>query len=311
MPIQSVVGILFAVVVAVYWILQLATVIFCKHYMVHARPTSNAVADWLDFLHHFRFVRGQRSVCVWGERRLGLDPVSKLPQCGPFFPDPAGGLGSYPDGFGTFGEFIGSLLGSVCLAEDHAPWWQEAFVPGQLLPFAALYADGMDDASVCELTYRFRQFFNSDQEIHPAGVDLESDHPLLLPYAAGQWFAFTLDGGGFLACDAPQGNSFFRQTLPEHIRTSYFLLFLLALHQRFALIRLSKEVAEHWFVGSDHTSPEERERIFTRIRNRLLSFTVRGHFVQVMQREHHHCCYRKWLEVFQIDELYQEVRDEI
>jgi hypothetical protein len=30
-----------------------------------------------------------------------------------------------------------------------------------------------------------------------------------------------------------------------------------------------------------------------------------------MQREHHHRCYRQWHQVFQIEELYQEVNDEV
>jgi hypothetical protein len=278
---------------------------------VYAKPVSHEISDWLNFLHFFRFARGQRGVCLQGEHRLGLDPVSKTVQCGPFFPGPAGGLENHPDGCGPFGEIIDSLLSSACLMTDLAPWWREVFVPGQLLPYVGLYADGINSTAIPGLTYQFRQFFNTDQEMHPSSEDLRLDHPLLLPYAERQWFTFSLEGGGFLACDAPPDNLFFRQTLPDHLRTSYFLLFLLALHQRFALIRLSEEVAEHWFVSHEYGSLEERERVFTRIRDALLSFTVRGHFAQVMQREHHHLCYRKWLEVFQIAELYQEVRDEV
>jgi cation transport ATPase len=38
---------------------------------------------------------------------------------------------------------------------------------------------------------------------------------------------------------------------------------------------------------------------------------ARGHFAQVMQREHHHRCYRKWQETFQVEQLYQEVSEEV
>jgi hypothetical protein len=278
---------------------------------VHARPTTTQVDSWLDFLHYFRFIRGQRKACLRGERRLGLDPASKTPQCGPFFPQPVGGLNEHPDGCGAFDEIIDALLTSACLTTDSYPWWEETFVPGQMLPFAALYVDDTDPAAIPGLLYRFRQFFSAHHEACPSAEDLRPDHPLLLPYADRQWFTFSLDGGGFLACDAPPNSAFFRQTLPDHLRTSYFLLFLMALRQRFFLIHLSGEVAGKWFVKGDRASLEQREQTFTRLREKLLSFTARGHFVQIMQREHHHRCYRRWLEVLQIEELYRGVRDEV
>ena len=52
-------------------------------------------------------------------------------------------------------------------------------------------------------------------------------------------------------------------------------------------------------------------KIFERIRDRLLEFTARGYFAQVMQREHHHRVYRRWQEVFQLERIYQEVNDEV
>jgi hypothetical protein len=89
------------------------------------------------------------------------------------------------------------------------------------------------------------------------------------------------------------------------------VLLLLVLHQRFALMGLSEAVAQHWLVNGDAGSEEEREVAFARIRDGLLSFTARGHFIQVMQREHHHRCYRKWQETFQVEQLYQEVHHEV
>ena len=70
---------------------------------------------------------------------------------------------------------------------------------------------------------------------------------------------------------------------------------------------LSREVSEHWLRGGE----KERTVIFERIRDRLLEFTARGYFTQVMQREHHHRVYRKWQEVFQLERLYQEVSEEV
>jgi hypothetical protein len=68
---------------------------------VSAKPKSQEIADWLDFLHYFRFIRGQRrdqGVGLRMERRTGKDQVS------PFFPQPAGGTEKHPDGKGQFSE---------------------------------------------------------------------------------------------------------------------------------------------------------------------------------------------------------------
>lgn len=268
-----------------------------------ATVKSNRVADWLDFLHYFRFVRGQRGVKVRAQRRTGKEQVS------PFFPEPAGGLQKHPDGQSFFGEVLEAILHTASLKKGgEVNWWREVFVPGQLIPFAVLYVDGEDvtDRQVGELLYRVRNFFPSEREIAPSTEDLRLDHPSLLTYAEREWFVFSLEGGAFVAINAPR-NEFFCQTLPDHLRSQYFLLFLLALHQKFALTSLSQEVSEHWLSGNER----ERMQAFQRIRDVLLDFIARGYFTQVMQREHHHRVYRKWQEVFQVEQLYREVSDEV
>jgi hypothetical protein len=267
---------------------------------VGASPTTLEGEDWLDFLHYFRFVRGQRKVSVRAQRRTGREEVS------PFFPEPAGGPAQHPGGRGVFGEVLDALLRTATTEDDSGNWWSEVFVPGQLIPYAVLFVNEVTEEEVPVLLYRMHNFFHSRQEIHPAPEDLCPDHPGLLPYAEGQWFVFSLEGGAFVACDAPD-TQFFRETLPNHLRDQYFLLFLLSLHQRFTLMSLSQQVSEEWF-GRDEM---ERARDFDLLRDRLLEFTARGYFAQVMQREHHHRCYRRWQETFQIDRLYQEVNDEV
>lgn len=119
-----------------------------------------------------------------------------------------------------------------------------------------------------------------------------------------------MEGGTFLAVNPPD-TPFFNQTLPNHLKESYFLLFLIALHQRFALMMISERVAQNWLIKSDKAASVKREKIFEEIRSQMLLFTARGYFAQVMQREHHHRCYMKWQEIFQTERLYREISDEI
>jgi len=165
---------------------------------------------------------------------------------------------------------------------------------------------GHERKDIAELLYRVRNFFPSERVIQPAPDDLRFDHPSLLAYAERMWFVFSLEGGAFVAVNAPE-TDFFRRELPSHLRNEYFLLFLLTLHQRFALMSLSQQVSEHWLRGDEG----ERAKAFERIRDTLLEFTARGYFSQAMQREHHHRVYQRWQEIFQLERLYQEVSDEV
>lgn len=275
---------------------------------------SDQIDNWLDFLHYFRFGRGQRRVSLAAHRRAGFDQETRQPRMEPFFPDPAGGFTHHADGSGVLTDLLHALLCTAAPQQGSGSWWRDVFIPGQLLPFAVIYADKIADEEIPYLIYRIRNFFRTQQEIHPACDDLRLDHQLLLPYAEQQWFFFSLDGGGYVACNSP-ATEFFRHTLPDHLREHYFLLFLLALQQRFALMMLVEQVATQWLVEDRHASSEEsqgiREDAFACIRDQLLFFTAHGHFAQVMQREHHHRCYRKWQDIFQVEQLYQEVSDEV
>jgi hypothetical protein len=275
-------------------------------------PETVEVGDWLDFVHYFRFAWGTHHVGVRAERRTGKDQVV------PYFPELAGGAERHPDGAGVLGEIVDALLNTATRSEvpDDGDWWQNEFVPYQLLPFAAVYVDGVSEEGAAEqetveLLYRMRSFFHLGQKILPTPEDRRLyDHPALLAYAEGLWFVFSLDGGAFVARDAPH-NDFWRVVLPDHLNGIYFLLFLLALHQRYALTMLSESVARHWLVGEETHTEKEREAAFEEIRDKLLSFTARGYFSQVAQQEHHHRVYRKWQETLQIQQLYEEVRNEV
>lgn len=263
---------------------------------------SDKVEDWLDFLYYFRFAGGQRGVRLKLQRRRGQD------QFEPYFPPPAGGTQKHPEGVGTMMEILSALLQTAKLPKETNQWWREVFIPKQLIPFAVLYFDNENatEGQMATLLYRIRNFFPSSREIFPSQEDLSFSHPSLLTYAEKMWFVFAQEGGAFVAFNAPK-TDFFRRELPNHLRDQYFLLFLLALHQKFALMKLSQEVSEHWLTGN----LKERTQTFERIRNDLLDFTARGYFTQVMQRDHHHRVYRKWQEVFQLEQLYREVSDEV
>jgi hypothetical protein len=273
---------------------------------IAARPASRTPGAWFDFLHHFRFISGQRAAVVRAERALAPDEHGTATPRAAYFPAVAG-----PDRDGQphhMGEIVDGLLGAGTTGDEPNRWWEEVFVPGMLLPYASLFVDGCEPERAGEMLFRLRNFFHATQDVHPA---LEPpDDAQALPYSEGQWFFFSLNGGGFLARDAP-ATPFFRQTLPAHIAQQYFLLFLLALQQRFVLMKLSQEVSRRWVAASADISDADRVAAFARIRDALLAFTAQGYFAQTMQEEHHHRCYERWQQTFQLGRLYDEVNAEV
>lgn len=280
--------------------------------ILRTQPKSNDLKDWLNFLHYFRFLRGQQGTGVKAQRRIGLNPETQEPEFSQFFPELAGGVEQYKNSDRClFYELITAFLKTGSNENDPQQWWREVFVPGQMLPFFSLFVNDLPAEYNPYLLYKLHNFFHIGQGNHPSLEDLRPDNPALLSYTEQQWFVFSLEGGGFLGVDAPQTN-FFQQTLPSHLRDKYFLLFLLALHQKFTLMMLSEKVAANWRISDDvATDVEHNTKVFTNIRNQLLLFTARGYFTQVMQREHYHRCYRKWQEVFQLERLYGELNDEV
>lgn len=292
---------------------------------VNAAPLNADKATWFNFLHYFRFIKGQRKAIVQANilsdstltEALQYDAIGGS-TCTTSLPADGGGKTHSKTGK-NFIDYISALLNTGSYKQPYSysgsgAWWQEAFISGQLLPFTALLIDEVDAGQEPELIYQLRNFFNETQALYPAPEDLRLDHPSLLPYAVRQWFFFSLDGGGFIGLDAPKDPAgFFRQTLIEHLREQYFLLYVFALYQRFALVGLSSQVARDWLGQheSNTFSVSKREESFRYIRDRMMGFTARVFFTQIMQREHHHRVYRKWQEVFQIQALYEEVRDEI
>jgi hypothetical protein len=123
------------------------------------------------------------------------------------------------------------------------------------------------------LLYRVRNFFPAQRVIVPSPQDMRLEHPMLLPYVDKCWFMFSHEGGAFVAVNAPNTH-FFRVEMPNHLKEQYFLLFLLALQQKFALMRLSQDVSENWLKGDFRY----RARSFELIRNDFLDFTARGCF---------------------------------
>jgi hypothetical protein len=264
------------------------------------RPRSDVLPDWLDTLHFLRFYGGR------GEKLSSLTPEAA-------------------DSVRRIEDFLGPVLDAAILSGERSPFMsadrsagprpgrrvRELYTRGEFVTFASLFVDDLPGSQQPRLLYTVLNRFRATSQATPA--DEDDDQSWLLPYQGDQQFLNSIEGSAFVAFDAGR-TQFDLDTLPAHLRTTYFTLFLLALLQRFALDQLSEAVARS--TGRVLTESErghargELERI-TGLDARLLDFTGRCYFVQVSQSAHHHAYYAQLREVNQIDGRYREVTAEI
>ncbi len=297
---------------------------------VEESAREGALSTWLDFIYGMRYLRGKPYTNVGaikdqvtenGETRARRFPEGTASALPP----------AWAEGGDIFLKLICPLLQTATIQDPI--WWEEVFVPGQLIPYVALFVDRkpkngpLPEAELFDLIYRLRNVVADRQHISMSVLDRTFDHPDLLPYADYMWFYFSLAAGGFLAYNAPTTGPY-RSTMPKrYLKDEYFLAFLLTLQQRFVLGVITNQIAEHWLPSgdadrADHKGwrkqlsrlsniDDRRSTQFDDLLEGFLMFSARGHFAQLMQGEHHQLYYKKWQDKFQIKELFEEVKNEL
>jgi hypothetical protein len=291
--------------------------------ILDVRPTDETASEWFDLQHYFRFfaTRG-RSIAL---TQTDAPPAGRT---SPLFAPEAGGVALEPETAGgarqahvnnhlplinlllstarlgpvepaapldEFGRGVRTVTGNLCVRELSAP--------GEMLTFSMLCLAGTSEDSDQYILARCVNRFHSRQVISP--FEAAASTPELVPYGDRKWFYLSIEGSGFLATDSSNDHGdFWSRQLPSHVRGVYFWLFLLVTFQRFALNRLSSEVAESTLSRRDVDT-------FTAIHERVLELSGRGLFAQVARHRHHHRFYQALQRANEIEQLHQEVRDEV
>lgn len=280
---------------------------------LHITSSSRVAADWFDLGHYLRFSEAQRSVEVTVESTStdgagfldGLQWTATTP--GAHYIE-----GSTAPVSRHLGHLINRVLRASFGSEDDLQWQPiGACIKGQLVPYCVFFLDGVPESVIPEYLYRFQDFLRLDQVVAlPQSTAPGRMSRGTYEYSRGLHFTFSVDGGGFLACDAPEAE-FFRTTLPDHLNGPYFLAFVFAYYQRAVLLRLSAMIARSWGSGAASRAPADVLAGFKDVQLVLFAFTARGHFGQVMQRHHHQEIYEQWRQALKIEGLYNEVNLEL
>lgn len=154
-----------------------------------------------------------------------------------------------------------------------------------------------------------RRYFEPNYLPTEADLRLE-DNPEVVQTFENIYFGVSLEGGVVLAWDS--GNDFIRNQLHARVREGYFVLFLLALHQRLATIHLAYLIDQTSYHQHSHR-PVQRSvaRDIQYLRRRLFAFIIRCWFAEVSNMKMYAEVYRAWQRVFAVEALLGEVKNEV
>lgn len=271
--------------------------------VIDVEPGTDSAADWFDLLHYGRFFTGNRARTVdlvCGRTPAGRAALRVLAPTAEEGQESAVNGGKLHVRLPSTGALVDALLATTLPSDEDSTSVQQLNTPGQMLAYPVFFLDAPDDARTSLLT-RVVGSHHADRALRTdSSLALEE---AVLPYGERSWLFTSTEGAGFVAVVSPEAaTQFTQQVLPAHLRTEYFVAYLLAAFQRYALLRLSEEVAEGALV------PERR---FATTQARVLEFMGRAMFAQVTHSPHHQAWYRHVQQVHQVAQLHQEVRDEV
>jgi hypothetical protein len=281
---------------------------------IEVQPTSDALADWLDLAHFGRFYGSDRApqVVLTGADMRGFRAIVDL-LLGQGLAVPQ----DREDGQveirmpGLRSLFV-ALLATMSLPDEAPPllgpqpdaWMEPVGVPAQMLSYSMLTLAG--DDQLCEAVMPWVAGAHHSRQGVSTRTDLDAVTVGRMRYGENETFVMSGEGAAFIAVRPPEvvasPSSFQSSTLSAHLRSDYLFAYIFSAYQRYALMRLSDEVAGSVAADAQDLRP---------VHERVLKFTALGLFEQISHSQHHHAFYRTARGVHQVRELHREVRDEV
>lgn len=281
---------------------------------IEVQPRSDSLADWLDVAHYARFYGSDRApeVVLTGGDMRGFRAVVDL-----FIGQGLAAPQDREDGqleirMHGLRSLFAALLATMSrpgeaphqLGPHPDAWMGPLGVPAQMLSYSILTLAG--DDQLCEAVMPWVAGTHHSRQDVSTRVDLDAVTVGRMRYGENETFVISGEGAAFVAVRPPEvvasPSSFQSSTLSAHVRSDYLFAYIFSAYQRYALMRLSDEVAASVAADAQDLRP---------VHERVLKFTALGLFEQISHSQHHHAFYRKARAVHQVRELHREVRDEV
>lgn len=166
-----------------------------------------------------------------------------------------------------------------------------------------------------KILFELRRAFKETYKPAPIEYDPDS-HPELLQLFANSYWGIAHEGLANVIhlVDDEKANIYFKDNYPYGLKQVYYYLYMLVLHQRYALLYLSIQAAKIPPAIEDKPSLDEtreQESLLMDLRKKMAFYVLRTAFRQVSNNSHHNRLYEKIRECLGIESLMEEIRWEL
>lgn len=158
--------------------------------------------------------------------------------------------------------------------------------------------------------FRMRRTFKESYKPCVQDLQIENNDEIFQAFDNSYW-GFSLEGLVNLTylVEDEHTNKFFESNYYGNLERSYYYLYIIALHQRYALIKLSKEAT--LLPGTIHDLMLDQSNGIDRLREKIAYFNLRSSFMHVSYISHQDKIYQHIYKILQIDDLTKKVESEV
>ncbi|MGD6776353.1 hypothetical protein [Sutcliffiella horikoshii] len=166
------------------------------------------------------------------------------------------------------------------------------------------------EAFIKDCLFRMRRSFKGSYKPCARDLRLEGTEEVFQAFENSYW-GFSLEGLANLSylTEDKDTNSFFDSNYYGNLERSYFYLYVIALHQRYALINLSKEATLLPLTITDLM--EDKENKIDRLREKIAYFNLRSAFRHVSHISHQDIIYEHIHRSLHIDDFMEKIESEV
>lgn len=211
---------------------------------------------------------------------------------------------------------MGSLISELSQSFQVSSYFEGTDNPTHALVYSsAKMNDEVENKSLLtSYLFQLRRSFKSTYK--PSVVEKDFDkNPGLLALFDNSYWGISFEGLANIVTktDDSRTEEFFVSGYMHQIETTYFYIYILALHQKYALLRLSNVASKLSYdleqVGEENYT--EQNLLISKLRNQIVRFMLRSSYNQVTNITHYGHLYEMIRENLRINDLFDELHDEL
>ncbi|WP_456279028.1 CorA family divalent cation transporter [Bacillus sp. AK128] len=211
---------------------------------------------------------------------------------------------------------IGNLINELSQPFEVSSYFEGKNTPSQALVYssAKINTEAENFSFLTSYLFQLRRSFKSTYKPSIIEKDLDKN-PGLLPLFDNSYWGISLEGLANIITKTndPKTETFFNTSYLHQIEKTYFYIYILALHQKYALLRLSIVASKLSYdleqVGEENY--KEQNSLISKLRNQIVRFMLRSSYNQVSNITHYGQLYEMIRENLRINDLFKELHDEL